>query len=467
MRALTFTLALALLSVPPALGADKTVLFMAGPKSHGPGEHEHPAGCQLLADHLNASGLPVKATVSEGWPSDTAALAAADTLVIYADGLEFNPANAHLDAIRQRYAAGKGLAILHFAVEPIAAAAPLWDQTIGGHFDKDWSVNPIWKMTDPLIGNHPATRGVQPFEIREEFYYHIRLRDDATPLLQAVPPESSLGADGPRSGNPAVRKALADKVPQTLAWVVENPNNSRGFGFTGGHFHSSWSNPDYRKLILNAIVWTAGLEVPAGGVTSTVASAPVHKTIEDAIAKADLEDVKLHLAANPANATTGRDPKRPPLAHAVLRNNTDITRLLLTAGADPNVPDASLRTPLHVAVERNNPDIVTALLGAKADPNPGDKAGWTPLHHCAAKNRVEIARILLANGADPTRLSELGGTPLHEAGASGGAEIIQLLLDHKVDPAIKSKEGVTALDLARKYKNQPAIDILSRTAPAK
>jgi ankyrin repeat protein len=58
-------------------------------------------------------------------------------------------------------------------------------------------------------------------------------------------------------------------------------------------------------------------------------------------------------------------------------------------------------------------------------------------------------------------LSELGGTPLHEAAASGGAELIRLLLDHKVDPDLKSKQGVTALDLAKQYKNQPAIDALS------
>jgi len=59
-------------------------------------------------------------------------------------------------------------------------------------------------------------------------------------------------------------------------------------------------------------------------------------------------------------------------------------------------------------------------------------------------------------------LSELGGTPLHEAAASGGAEIIRLLLAHKVNPAVVSKQGVTALDIAKQYKNQPAIDELSK-----
>ena len=83
------------------------------------------------------------------------------------------------------------------------------------------------------------------------------------------------------------------------------------------------------------------------------------------------------------------------------------------------------------------------------------------LSRAAAKNQLETAKILLAGGADPMILSELGGTPLHEAAASGGADIVRLLLAHKVDPKVKSKENVTALDIAKKYNNQPAIDVLS------
>ena len=92
-----------------------------------------------------------------------------------------------------------------------------------------------------------------------------------TSLLSAVPPESTMSRpDGMRSGNPAVRKAVADKLPQSVAWAVERADGGRGFGFTGGHFHSGWSNNDQRKLMLNAILWTAKGEVPAEGVASTV-----------------------------------------------------------------------------------------------------------------------------------------------------------------------------------------------------
>jgi Trehalose utilisation/Ankyrin repeats (3 copies)/Ankyrin repeat len=442
--------------------AETPVLFIAGPKSHDVGQHEHPEGCRLLAAHLNSGGLGIRAEVSEGWPDDAAKISAAATLVIYGDGIDDHPAKGRLEELRARHKAGKGLAVLHFALEPAdAGMAAFFDEAIGGHFSPEWSVNPVWKMKDPLFAKHPATRGVETYGIEDEFYYHIRLRENVIPLLRALPPADSLGDDGPRSGNPAVRKALADGVPQTLAWAVENDNGSRGFGFTGGHFHHLWSHKDFRKLVLNAIVWTAKVEVPENGVTSNIAAKPVHESIDQAIAKDDLADVKLHLAANPESLHKGgRANSRPPLEQAILRNKTAIAVFLIESGAKPDGPEGSPRTPLHLSIERNNPTVLAALLKAGAKPSPPDQAGWTPLHHAAAKNQAANAKILLEGGANPMALSELGGTPLHEAAASGGAEIIRLLLDYKVDPKLKSKQNVTALDLAKEYKNQPAIEIL-------
>lgn len=111
-------------------------------------------------------------------------------------------------------------------------------------------------------------------------------------------------------------------------------------------------------------------------------AAPVHPTIDAAIAKGDLADVRLHLAADPQSANKGGKPtSRPPLEQAVLRKKPDIVILLLEAGANPNSTNASKRTPLHLAVDRNSPEIVTALLKAGAKPNLLDQDGWTPLHH--------------------------------------------------------------------------------------
>jgi hypothetical protein len=91
--------------------------------------------------------------------------------------------------------------------------------------------------------------------------------------LSAVPPANTVGGDGARSGNPAVREAVAAGQPQVLCWVAERPGGGRGFGFTGGHWHWNWGNDNFRKVVLNAIVWTAGMEVPSDGVNSTTPTA--------------------------------------------------------------------------------------------------------------------------------------------------------------------------------------------------
>jgi type 1 glutamine amidotransferase len=53
-------------------------------------------------------------------------------------------------------------------------------------------------------------------------------------------------------------------------WATERSDGGRGFGFTGGHFHRNWGNDDFRKVVLNAILWTAKAEIPANGTQSSV-----------------------------------------------------------------------------------------------------------------------------------------------------------------------------------------------------
>jgi type 1 glutamine amidotransferase len=446
--------------------ANTSILLIAGEPSHGPGEHRFPDGCALLAEALNASGLPVSAGVSRGWPAE-AAFNAAQVIVLYSDGLEDHVAEGKVEALRRHVRAGKGLAVLHFALEP--SRGELSDfllEAIGGRFEEGWSVNPVWKMEQPKLARHDVTRGVGAFAIDDEWYYHLRFRPGVTPVLEALPSESTLGQDGPRSGNPAVRAALARGQLQTLGWVFEG-GGARTFGFTGGHYHRNWANDDFRKLVLNGIVWTAGVDVPPQGVPSKVEPMPRYPTIDESIARGDLDDVRLHLATEPARVKRFGDAAMSPLHQAILRNRSEIALLLLERGADVDEPDRSQRTPLHLAVERGNVALVEALLARKAKPDERDRMGWTPLHHAAAKDRVAVARALLKGGANPMTLSERGGTPLHEAAASGGAEMIQLFLDQRVDPTIVSKLGVTALDIAREFKNEVAIKILEPLTPVR
>jgi ankyrin repeat protein len=49
---------------------------------------------------------------------------------------------------------------------------------------------------------------------------------------------------------------------------------------------------------------------------------------------------------------------------------------------------------------------------------------------------------------------------LHEAAAGGGVEMVKLLLERGTDPKVRSKPGVTALDLAKEYKNAAVVALL-------
>jgi type 1 glutamine amidotransferase len=170
--------------------------------------------------------------------------------------------------------AGIGIGCIHYAVEiPKGDPGEALLNLLGGYFETNWSVNPHWEPFFKLP-KHAVTRGIQDFKIRDEWYYHMRFSPDrkgVTPILAVVPPaDTANGPNGPHSGNPFVRADVAKGEPQPLMWTFDRPNGGRGFGFTGGHYHKNWGEPNFRKVVLNALLWIAKAEVPPGGVESEV-----------------------------------------------------------------------------------------------------------------------------------------------------------------------------------------------------
>ena len=252
---------------PPAAGpappaAKKKVVFLAGQPSHGRDTHAWDADAGLLKyclDHSPSTRGLVSEIHLNGWPEDPKTLDDAATVVLLADGFKGPPLFLKPERTRRMeklLARGAGLVCLHYAVaplgEPAEAALLKW---IGGIYKNGYSKNPIHTAAvAPAAATHPICRGWTGYTVKDELYYRIFFappRPDVTAILTAqLPP-----------GAPA---------PETVAWCVQRADGGRGFGFTGGHFHSNYRLDAFRTMVLNAIVWTARLDVPEGGVKSAL-----------------------------------------------------------------------------------------------------------------------------------------------------------------------------------------------------
>jgi type 1 glutamine amidotransferase len=271
--------AAALLAAPPAMISaqkSKNILLIGDRPSHGPAQHEHNAAVHLFQKALGkVSGVTVTTNFDE-FPTDLSLIDKADAVFMFCTG-----GNRHyafqsperIAALQKAADRGAGLMFFHYCVEPGAEAGrkQMLDW-IGGYFETHYSVNPHWDADFTTLPTHPIARGVKPFKVRDEWYYNMRFREGmkgVTPILTALPgPDTLTRPDGPHSGNPDVR-AKAGK-PTVVMWAYERPGGGRGVGFTGGHFHMNFADENFRKVALNALLWSAKVEVPKTGVTFPV-----------------------------------------------------------------------------------------------------------------------------------------------------------------------------------------------------
>jgi len=67
---------------------------------------------------------------------------------------------------------------------------------------------------------------------------------------------------------------------EVVMWTYERANGGRSFGFTGGHNHENWGDDHQRKIVLNALLWAAGVDVPVQGVESSVSPADLAANLD-------------------------------------------------------------------------------------------------------------------------------------------------------------------------------------------
>ncbi|KAL8871775.1 MAG: hypothetical protein Q9174_002462 [Haloplaca sp. 1 TL-2023] len=156
------------------------------------------------------------------------------------------------------------------------------------------------------------------------------------------------------------------------------------------------------------------------------------------------------------------------VGHAADRNYVTCVRLLLEAGADPNIAAPhrdKVGNALNVAARNaSDPMILKSLLdfGARVDSCGVD--GVTGLIHAARKDNASFATLLLDYGADVNAMSKAGQTPLTSAVTFNSHNVLQLLLDrwtgYSECPRLK---GPHLLQIVALYADTQTMAILTAT----
>jgi type 1 glutamine amidotransferase len=267
----------------PAWFTGKKIVLVAGSKSHGPGDHEFFSGTSILMKLLKQTPGVWPVMVRDGWPKNEKIFDGAATIVFYMDGREGHPVvkGDRLKLLQKHMDAGTGWVNMHFAVDYLPQHGETVVNWMGGYYDPRISTNPHWDANFRSLPKHPITQGVKPFTIRDEWYYNMRWIGDAvdvkdaknvTPILQALPPDNTRGTKD--------AKQFLGRI-ETMAWAYERANGGRAFGFTGGHMHRNWSDENFRRVVVNAVLWSAKVEVPEGGAKVNFDPEDLNKNLDN------------------------------------------------------------------------------------------------------------------------------------------------------------------------------------------
>jgi len=265
----------------------KKVVLVAGHPSHPPGQHEFNAGVQLLDKCLqNQKGI-ASTFYLNGWPKDPTAFDNADAILFYMDGGADHPAIQanHIEILDALAKKGVGLGFAHYAVEvPAGKSGEAFQRWIGGYYENQYSVNPMWSPEFKSFPESPITRGLKPFSEKDEWYFNMRWAEHPegklTQILVDTPSDSVRNGPYVSPRGPYKHIQEASGHPETMMWTFERNDGGRGFGFTGGHTHKNWADDSLRKVVLNAIVWMAKGEVPTNGVDSALTAEDLQQNLD-------------------------------------------------------------------------------------------------------------------------------------------------------------------------------------------
>lgn len=238
----------------------RLLLLAQGPDGHPVQSHEYVAGLRILEKCLaQTPGLDVSRVMAdEPWPEGPEQLRKADGVVLFlAAGAKWASAdNRRLDALAALAGRGGGLSAIHWAMgtkdaKDVAAFVKLFGGCHGGP-DRRYKV--LSTTLSPVAQRSPLSNGIQPVEVRDEFYYRLKF---APPPAKVQP----------------VWQVPIDGQQETVGWSYERPDGGRSFGFSGLHFHANWRLPEYRRLVTQGVLWTMHVPIPSAGVPVDVSEA--------------------------------------------------------------------------------------------------------------------------------------------------------------------------------------------------
>ncbi len=239
---------------PRTRGQAKIVL-VAGSSVYKPGEHEYVAGCAALGDLLRQSP-GVFPTLAIDWPRKPETLQGARAVVLFFDGGDKHGLleETRIEQIQKLADDGAGLVLLHQVIDVPKDQGDRFRNWTGAAWEKGYSARAHWIADFRNFPDHPIFRGVKPFQVNDGWLTGMRFKsglEGVTPLLRTVPPKS-----------PTAPRSESDSI---VAWAYERPHGGRTFTFTGAHLHESLSDENYRRFLVNSILWSAGQEIPPSG----------------------------------------------------------------------------------------------------------------------------------------------------------------------------------------------------------
>jgi len=175
------------------------------------------------------------------------------TIVVYTSpAAELLLDGPHRDDVDRLMKRGVGLVTIHWAssvqMENLARLGDRWMSYLGGTWVSNVGLSTDTSELTQLDPKHAICRGWSNYELHDEYYLNPTVTERAKPLLQVT----TKGQD------------------VTVGWATERPDGGRAYGTTLGHFYENFQREPFRRTIVNAILWTAHVEVPDDGARVNV-----------------------------------------------------------------------------------------------------------------------------------------------------------------------------------------------------